>query len=260
MINVVFPMAGRGQRFAQQGFHGPKPMIEVLGKPLIEHALDGYTLEGRYIFVVLREHLALGLGSLLARLRPGATIVPIDELTEGPVCTVLKAKSEIDTDDELLIADCDSVLVWPDRWVLDWFKRRGATGGVTTRITTDPACSFAALDEHGWVLETREKDPFTMFSTTGPYWWRRGRDFVEAAERMIAADRRANGEFYVNPAYNDHIAGGGRVLAYPLAEFWSLGTPEGVTAFVRERRGAGGLSPASGDGSASRRVASPART
>ena len=187
------------------------------------------------MFVVLREHLELGLGSLLARLRRGAKIVPIDEVTEGPVCTVLEVKSEIGTDSELLIADCDSVLVWPDRWVVDWFKSCGATGGVTTRITRNPACSFAALDDRGWVLETREKDPFTMFSTTGPYWWRHGRDFVEAAEEMIAEDRRTTGEFYVSPVYNYHIAAGGRVLSYPLPEFWSLGTPEDVAAFVRDR-------------------------
>jgi NDP-sugar pyrophosphorylase family protein len=235
VINIVFPMAGRGERFARQGYREPKPMIEVLGKPIIGHALDGYTLEARYIFVVRREHLERGLGRLLSRLRPGAMIVPIDKMTEGCVCTVLEAKSEIDTDSELLIADCDSVLIWPDRWVLEWFKSRGATGGVTTRIADNPACSFAALDDQGWVLETREKDPFTMFSTTGPYWWRRGRDFVEAAERMIEEDRRTNGEFYVCPVYNYHIAAGGRVLSYPLPEFWSLGTPEDVAAFARAR-------------------------
>lgn len=232
MINLVFPMGGRGGRFARKGYRLPKPMIEVLGKPIVEHTLDSYTVEGRYIFVALREHLEEGLGSLLQRLRPEATIIPIDGVTDGPVCTVLKARDLIDNEDELLIADCDSVLVWPDRWVIEWFKKRGATGGVTTRITENPHCSYAALDAQGWVLETREKDPFTMFSTTGPYWWRQGRDFVAVAEQAIARNQRSRGEFYVSPLYNDHIASGGRVLAYPLAEFWSLGTPDDVDCFV----------------------------
>src|SRR5438132_12962320 len=98
MINIVFPMAGRGLRFVRQGFSEPKPMIEVMGKSIIEHALEGFTVEGRYVFVVLRERLHSGLGSLLARLRRGATIVRIDEVTEGPVGTVLKVKSEVGLD------------------------------------------------------------------------------------------------------------------------------------------------------------------
>ncbi len=234
MTNVVFPMAGRGARFAEKGFRAPKPMIPVLGKPIIQHVLASYTLDARYIFVALHEHLASGLGALLESLRPGSRIIPLDHPTQGPVCTVLHARAEIDTEQDLLIADCDSLLIWPDRWVLDWFQRRGATGGVTTRVTNDPSCSFAALDRHGWVLETREKDPFTMFSTTGPYWWRHGRDFVRAADKMIADDRRTNGEFYVSPTYNYHIADGGRVLSYPLPEFWSLGKPEDVERFLKE--------------------------
>ena len=237
MMKIVFPMAGRGSRFVRQGFALPKPLIEVLGKPIIQHVLECYTMEARFIFVALREHIDMGLGSLLMSLRPDALVVPIDEVTQGPVCTVLKVYEEINTEDELLIADCDSVLVWPDRWVFEWFRERGATGGVTTRITNNPSCSYAAINGDGWVVETREKDPFTIFSTTGPYWWSQGRDFVQVAERMIREDRRAaNGEFYVSPTYNYHIAQGGRVLAYPLPEFWSLGTPEDVERFVNQAR------------------------
>lgn len=235
MINMVFPMAGRGERFSRRGYYVPKPMIDVLGKPILQHALKSYNLDARYIFVLLREHMEIGLGALCMHLRPDATIITIDEVTAGPVCTVLKVRGEIDSDAELLVADCDSVLVWPDRWVLEWFRRRGATGGVTIRVTQNPACSFAKIDDEGWVIETREKDPFTIFSTTGPYWWRHGRDFVKAAEWMISKDQRTHGEFYVSPLYNHHIAMGGRVLSFPLPEFWSLGTPEDVDYFISRR-------------------------
>ena len=35
MINVVIPMAGRGQRFVESGYDKPKPMIDVVGVPMI---------------------------------------------------------------------------------------------------------------------------------------------------------------------------------------------------------------------------------
>lgn len=232
-MNIVFPMVGRGERFAREGFREPKPMIPVCGKPIVQHSLESFTVDAQYIFIVRQEHLTLGLGDLLQRLRPGAQILPIAHDTEGSACTVLLAKEWINSDRPLLIADCDSVLTWPDRWVFEWFMKRGATGGVTLRLTNNPACSYAAIDTQGWVRETREKDPFTNFSTTGPYWWRHGRDFIACAEKMIAENRRTTGEFYVCPMYNAHIATGGQVLSYFLPEFWSLGTPQDVAHFIR---------------------------
>ena len=40
MINIVIPMAGRGSRFASAGFELPKPLIDVMGKPMIDWVID----------------------------------------------------------------------------------------------------------------------------------------------------------------------------------------------------------------------------
>ena len=43
MINVVIPMAGRGQRFVEAGYDKPKPMIDVVGIPMIKRVIDSLT-------------------------------------------------------------------------------------------------------------------------------------------------------------------------------------------------------------------------
>ena len=57
MINVVIPMAGRGQRFVESGYDKPKPMIDVCGVPMIERVIDSLTLkhgECHFIFIALK--------------------------------------------------------------------------------------------------------------------------------------------------------------------------------------------------------------
>lgn len=231
MLNIVVPMAGRGSRFTREGFRAPKPLIPIGDKPMIAHVLSCYPLDARYIFVVRSQHVPLGIREILLTLRPGALILEIDQVTDGPASSVLVAREFIDTDDELLIADCDSYLVWPHDWVLDWFRNRGATGGVPLWISSDPASSYAAVGPMNWITETREKDPFTQLATTGPYWWSRGADFCTAADAAIMRRATTNGEYYVSPLYNFHISRGGRVLGYLLSEFWPLGTPDDARRF-----------------------------
>ena len=238
-MKILFPMAGLGSRFVAQGYTQPKPMVPTLGRPMISVVLDCYPSDADFIFVIREEHEALGLVDVLRAERPDAQIVTTTANTAGPVATALLARHLIDDDDGLLVADCDSYLVWPFDWIWRWMISRGADGGVTVRRSQDPACSYAAIDEEGWVSETREKDPFTPFSTTGPYWWRRGGDFVAAAE-AAGPDDVVGGELYVCPLYNHTIRSGGRVLAFFLSEFWLLGTPAAHQDFERRFGGAEG--------------------
>ncbi|GAA3623132.1 glycosyltransferase family 2 protein [Nonomuraea rosea] len=217
-------------RYASAGYSQPKPLISTAGRPMISVVLDCYPTEANFIFVIREEHIDLGLQDVLLAARPGATVIATRQRTAGPVQTALLARKFIDSSTELLVADCDSYLVWPFEWIWSWMRRRDADGGVTVRYSSDPACSYAAIDAQGWVTETREKDPFTPFSTTGPYWWRRGSDFVRMAE-AVGSDQAINGEYYVSPLYNSLIAEGGQVLAYFLSEFWPLGVPADHNAF-----------------------------
>ena len=51
MINIVIPMAGRGQRFTEAGYDKPKPLIDVVGVPMIKRVIDSLTL--RIITIIL---------------------------------------------------------------------------------------------------------------------------------------------------------------------------------------------------------------
>ena len=57
-MKVIVPMAGRGSRFADQGYYTPKPLIEVNGQIMIKRALKSIEdLEiSEIFFIILHEH------------------------------------------------------------------------------------------------------------------------------------------------------------------------------------------------------------
>ena len=59
-LNIVVPMAGRGQRFVDAGYRVPKPLIPVHGVPMIRLVIANLMPRRphRFIFICQREHLA----------------------------------------------------------------------------------------------------------------------------------------------------------------------------------------------------------
>jgi len=240
-MNVVLPIAGRGSRFVQAGYSLPKPLIPVHGIPMIEAVVRNIrpSTPHRFVFVALREHLEhLGMRETLERVAPGARVVAVDAVTEGAACTVLLARAFIDSDEPLMIANSDQwVDVSIDRY-LDSMEQNRADGLIMTMKATDPKWSFVGLDLAGLVTRVVEKEAISDEATVGIYNFRRGRDFVRAADRMIARNARVNGEFYVAPTYNELINEGARVTIHNVGiegdGMYGLGVPADLERFLAE--------------------------
>jgi hypothetical protein len=66
------------------------------------------------------------------------------------------------------------------------------------------------------------------------YWYRRGKDFVEAAESMIAKNIRVNNEFYIAPVYNEMIENQKTVIPFFVQQMHGIGTPEDLQTFLKK--------------------------
>jgi dTDP-glucose pyrophosphorylase len=239
MLNIVLPIAGRGSRFADAGYTLPKPLIPVHGTPMIGAVVDNVRprVPHRFIFVALREHLDVqGMRSTLERVAPGCLIVPVDQVTEGAACTVLLARDLINSSDPLMLANSDQ---WVDNDInayLAVMERERADGLIMTMTADDPKWSFVGLDDRRFVTRVVEKHVISNEATVGIYNFRHGRDFVRAADAMIAKDLRVNGEFYVAPVYNQLIAEGARVAIHNVgregAGMYGLGIPADLDRFL----------------------------
>ncbi len=239
MLNIVVPMAGAGSRFAREGYTDPKPLIPVNGMPMIQVVINNLapTRPHRFIFICQQAHIeAYGLDEKLPLWAPGCLIIGLNGLTEGAACTVLSARNLIDGNDELMIANSDQYVDVDMDDYLAFMDRGNLDGLIMTMRADDPKWSFVGLDESQLVTRVVEKEVISNEATVGIYNFRRGADFVAAADRMIGRNLRVNNEFYVAPAYNQLIENGDRIGIYNVGQeaqgMYGLGTPADLELFL----------------------------
>lgn len=233
-LNVVIPMAGKGSRFSAAGYTFPKPLIEVSGKPMIQLVVENLNIDANYTFIVQKEHYEkYNLQPFLNLLKPGCKIIQVDSVTEGAACTLLLAKEIINNDNPLLIANSDQFIEWNPNQCMYAFSAESIDGGIITFKASHPKWSYAKIDETtGFVSEVAEKNPISDNATVGVYFWKKGSDFVDAAERMIEKNVRVNNEFYIAPVFNEAIADGKKIRIKEIHRMWGLGTPEDLKYFL----------------------------
>jgi len=226
-------MAGRGKRFEEAGYSFPKPLIDVNGKPMIQIVIENLNLSAKHIFICYKQYYdKYAIKDLINLFKPNSKIITLDSITDGAASTVLLARNDIFSDEELIIANSDQWVDWNPQHFLSFLRNKNADGGIVTFISTHPKWSFVRIDDDGIVKEVAEKKPISNIATVGIYYYKHGKYFVDAAEKMISKNIRTNGEFYVAPAYNEMISNGLKVYNYHVAEMYGLGTPEDLKKFI----------------------------
>lgn len=235
-VNLLIPMAGAGSRFVQQGFLDPKPLIQVLGKPMVEWATDSFNflekLENyRFIFVVLHEHIEKFKIDEILKQQFGKDTVVITAtgVLNGQSKSCLLAKPYINNQQKLFIYNCDTYMK-SDVW--DIIEKQNPDGVIPCFEATNPSYSYAKVDQHGNVIEVAEKQAISNLATIGMYYFKHGADYVRAAEAQIEKNITYNNEFYVGPCYNEIIAVGKKIKVATVLEKWVIGTPEEMANFV----------------------------
>jgi len=233
-LTVVVPMAGAGKRFADAGYDRPKPLIEVLKRPMVQTVVDYLNIQANFVYIVQKEHNeSYKLQALLSTISPNCKVVEVDGLTEGAACSILKAKEHINNDHPILIVNSDNLIEWEPVEFMYEMENEDVDGGIVVFEDTDPKWSFVGLDESGLITKVVEKEPISNLATAGIYFWKKGSDFVECAERMINKDIRVNNEFYVAPVYNEAIKEEKHIVPFYIGrdDMWGLGTPEDLEYF-----------------------------
>lgn len=237
-MNIVIPMAGPDTAFQKAGYTFPKSLIEVRGRPVIQHVYEALRgLRGaRFIFVVRREEAARHhLRQVLQLLVPDCAVIVADNYTAGAPCSVLLAVDRIDNDEELIVTNGDQIVRADWDAVMADFRSRKLDGGTLVFESVHPRWSYVRVNEEELVVEAAEKRPISRHATAGFYYFRKGSDFVRGAMAMIRKDANVGGSFYVCPVFNELLLDQKRVGIFqiPAAAYISLATPQGVEAYAK---------------------------
>lgn len=240
LVNVLIPMAGAGSRFHQAGYSVPKPLIKVFDKTMIRTSVDTLKLKGidcNYIFVArLYKEQAHNdaLKKELLSIDPQATIVYVNELTEGSACTCLLAKDYMDKDLPLFIFNCDQVFNFSQSTIDTIFNvvKYDYNGAVITWKDTNPKNSFCEVDENSICFNFTEKQPVSDNALIGFHYWKKTSDFIYSAEKMIEQKLKFNNEYYIAPTYNFLE----KIINIPITkdECYLIGTPADLDYYLNK--------------------------
>jgi NDP-sugar pyrophosphorylase family protein len=239
-MRYLIPMAADSDLFPKSEFHFPKPLIEINGRPMIAHVIDGirrFDAEAEFIFIVKKSDAdQFTMETSLSLLTDGkSTVVKLVAATKGSACTALMAIDEIDDDAPLVICNSDQVLEADIGAINGEFLTSGAAAAVITFSSVHPRWSYARVDDNGLINEVAEKRVLSRNAIAGYYFFRRGRDFIAAAQKSIENGADVGGNFFIAPTLNEVILTGGRVAYHEIDEnaYHSLYSPHRVEAYER---------------------------
>ncbi|MCB1316776.1 MAG: glycosyltransferase family 2 protein [Leptospiraceae bacterium] len=230
--------AGNDRNFRDAGYIYPKNLIEVHGRPVIEHVIRSFDslsdLNPRYHFLVRKEEIQKShTQSVIKLILPGATVIPIPGPTAGAACTALWAIDQIDNDDPLLITNGDQLLFIDYSLAVRDFQRRNLDGGILVFEAVHPRWSYVKVDDNGFVIEAAEKRPISRLATAGTYYFQRGRDFIRAAQSMLLKQAHVDDVFYVCPAYNELVLELKKIGTYNIEkkDYYQIKSPRALQDF-----------------------------
>jgi NDP-sugar pyrophosphorylase family protein len=241
-MQIVIPMAGRGDRFLRAGYRTLKPLIEVDGRPMIAHVVDMFPGATDILFICAQDHLdQTPLRSVLEQVAPGSRIVGIAPHKLGPVHTALAAAEHIADDSPVILNYCDFSAGWDFADFQRELARRDPAGALTAYRGFHPHSLgpnlYAYMRERdGYLLEIKEKGCFTdqrlnEYASSGTYYFRSGALLKHYYRRAVAAALATNGEYYASSPYNLVAADRLPVYIYPLRHFLQWGTPEDLQEY-----------------------------
>jgi len=267
-MRVIFPMAGRGSRFAAVAqenpeFRKPKPLINVRGVPMIMWSVQSLpfidlphrSAQTSFIvkpeeltFICLEEHEEkFAITSVLETYFTNQiNVVLIPGVTRGATETALTAKKYIADQESLIISDSDHYFDGNAFYSVINERREDFAGIIPIFMPPDPdpKWSYTLIDKTGRALAVGEKDAELAkngaYANIGAYFFSKGKTFINEAESMIRENdlygAKGKQEFYVAPLFERLIKKGFGVQTAMIDRVWGLGTPQDLSYFFENHR------------------------
>lgn len=235
-MQIIVPMAGNGKRF--NDYLSQKPLIDIEGKPMIEHAIGFLPKDYEFIFLCNKEHLKnTNMQKIIKNIVSNKKIISIPEHLKGPCYTSFLAFDYISDNEEILVTYCDTIQILDFNDFLDKIKKLKPHGALFSFKDFHPASlgetyyAYLKVNDNDLIQEIREKQSFTNnrineFASSGVYYFSSGEIFKKYINKLVSDDKNAvNGEFYMSLPYNLMIKDGLKIINYPIEKFISLGIP-----------------------------------
>jgi capsule biosynthesis phosphatase len=225
-MNIIIPIGGVGQRFKDEGYDLPKPLISVLGKPMIYQVINSLNLTNNdVIYIVYHNHLKeFNFETLVKFYFPKINIkfVSLDYLTKGAAETVLRGLetfTENELKDNVLLLDCDTFY---NDDIIDKYKSQSNKNTIFYFNSTDPKpiYSYITLKDNK-VTDIKEKIKISDNANTGAYGFENGDELKQYCNKVLGLDK----EVYISCVYEEMLKDDKIIYGREIDSFNCVGTP-----------------------------------
>ena len=246
-MQIIIPMSGLGQRFINENYKDPKPLIIVDDKPIIEHVINLFPNEKNIKFICNDNHLKeTCMKTILKDISPTSEIfeVPV-EGRRGPVHAVSLIFDSIDDDEEVIVSYCDYGTWWSYENFLKDTRNRNADGAIACYKGFHPhmlgSDNYAFLKEtsqgNRWMQEIKEKEPFTNdrmneYASNGTYYFKNGAIMKKYFKKLMELELTVKNEYYVSMVYNLLVQDNLKVNIFEIEKMLQWGTPNDLETYI----------------------------
>jgi len=225
-MNIVIPIGGIGQRFKDEGYDLPKPLISALGKPMIYHVIGSLYLEPTdTVHIVYHNHLKeFNFETLIKFYFPNINIkfVSLDYLTKGAAETVLRGLetfTEDELNDNVLLLDCDTFY---NDDIVAGYKSSPIKNTIFYFNSTDPNPIYSYINLDGiTVTDIKEKVKISDNANTGAYGFESSRELKQYCTKVLNLDK----EVYISCVYEEMLKDNKTIIGAKIDSFNCVGTP-----------------------------------
>ncbi|MDF2870899.1 MAG: putative nucleotidyltransferase [Anaerocolumna sp.] len=239
-MKVLIPIAGRDNE--DNGNQYIKSLYEIEKKTVLQYVYESLnSIKNAEFIVVLRRSdvQKYHLDDMVRLLIPNVKIIIADGATSGSACSCLLAVDSIEDDEPLLITGGDQLMLVDPQYIINNFTTQDYDGGVVIFDDIHPRWSFVRLDSNDMVIEAAEKRPLSRNATTGFYYFKRGGDFINAAQEMIRKGASVNGQYFVCPTYNELVLKQKKIGVYRISkkEYFNFNQQKGMDDYEKYLKG-----------------------
>lgn len=225
--NLVVLMSGRGSRFTNNGYKTPKPLLEIDGAPMFVSATNSILNEHtprKLIFTVLTEHIVnFHIDRVIGEYFPEASIVEFNEVTRGPLESLVASSHNFIENIPVISTDCDHA--FKNKAFMQFLNSESNNEtelAFPLFSSENPSFSYAVTDETK-VIEIAEKQRISNNAICSVYFIRSQEILKDAFNQEL---KEIEGEMYLSSLARNYLKNNRRVSAFPSEEVKIYGTPD----------------------------------
>jgi glucose-1-phosphate thymidylyltransferase len=229
-MKLVLPMAGFGTRMRPHTWSRPKAVLNVAGKPMLEHILAPFEDMDVEEYICIVGYLGDQIEAYMRKTYDVPLRFVVQEELLGQAHAIHLCKEYLDGPSIILFAD---TVFEAD---LSGLEAGDADAVVYVKEVEDPRrFGVVTLDDDGLMTGLVEK-PDTMdnrLAVIGLYYVRDSAHMMQAIERLMDSQIMTRGEFFLADAFQLMIDDGARFRTRQVGAWLDCGKPETVLSTNR---------------------------